>query len=93
MELKPPSKKNNTIKARRSLITGITLGIITISSLVFLGMKIEQSRYEKPLPANEACLQAVEGASKLLAGEQVDVHALVAKCRENVSKYEVVVAK
>lgn len=94
METKLPYTKNTTkIKAQRSLVAGLVIGSLAISSLIFLGMKIEQSRYEQPLPANQACLDAIDASSKVLAGEKIDVAPLVQRCRENVSKYEIVEAQ
>lgn len=80
----------NTIKAKRSLIAGIGIAALAIFSLVGLGMKLQQARYETPLPANQACLTALDLASKALVGEQVDLVSAVKTCRENATKYEVV---
>lgn len=84
-----PLRKNTTKKARRSLVAGISVSALLIFSLVFLGMKIEQSRYEKPLPANQSCLQALDLAGKALQGEAVDLASAVQGCKDNQTKYEV----
>lgn len=84
-----PLKKDTTKKARRSLVAGITVSALVIFSLVFLGMKIEQRNYEKPLPANQSCLLALDIASKALAGEQADLATAIQDCKANQTKYEV----
>lgn len=89
----PQKKSTQTIKSRRSLVTGVAVATFTIGSLLFAGMQIERSRYEKPLPANQACLAALDGISKALQGEAVDTASLIKACRDNATKYEVVVAQ
>lgn len=88
---KDTTKKDPVRKARRSLIAGVAVAAFTIFSLVFLGMKIEQSRQETPLPANQYCLQALDLASKALQGEPVGLSDAIKKCRDNQSEYQVTI--
>lgn len=87
MRTKLPKVKS--IKNKHGLTVAVT--VIAVGSLIWLGVQLERSTYQPPLPANQSCLTAIENTSKLLAGENVDVLKHVQACRETSDKYEVVV--
>ncbi len=86
METQLPIEKNNT---RKSAMAGMIFGAFAILALVFLGMMIERSSYQEPLPANQKCLEAIDLASRAFAGEQVDLHSAIQACKANQDSVEV----
>lgn len=87
MRTKLPQVKS--IKNKHALTMAVT--ILTVGSLIWFGVQLERSRYQPPLPANEACLTAIDHSARLLQGENVDVLTHVEQCRQTSDKYEVVV--
>ena len=58
--LKKPSKTTNKIGS------GILVAFLLAGSLIYLGISIERSRYDKPLPANQYCQKAMEAHTQQL---------------------------
>lgn len=70
METRLPQEKSiQKEKSQRSLVTGIAVGAFVIGALLFAGMQIERARYQKPLPANQSCFQAVKDQKALLQSQ------------------------
>ena len=88
--MKTTTPSINSIKAKRALLTGVITALFAVVGLVGLGMKLEAARQPERLPANKACLQALDDASKALKGEPVDLAKSVKDCRVNVDNYQVV---
>jgi len=76
---------------KNKLLSTVAVTVLAVGSLVYVGVQLERSRYEQPLPANQHCLLAIENSAKLLAGENVDVLAHVEKCRQTSDRVEVLV--
>lgn len=70
-------------KKLNNLYGVVAVVMLTVLGLIFIGMKIEQSRQQTPLPANQACLQALDMASKAFAGEPVDLAGAIQACKAN----------
>lgn len=97
--LKKPNKQTT------KLVTAGLSALLVAGSLIFLGVNLERSRYDKPLPANQYCKQAMTAQSQQLKsvldlqfGVTVpegtptleQVKDLQVKCDENIDVYQVV---
>jgi len=76
---------------KNKLLSTVAVTVLAVGSLVYVGIQIERSTYQKPLPANEHCLLAIDNTSKLLAGENIEVLKHVEQCRQTSDRVEVVV--
>lgn len=84
------------------------VSVLTILGLLYIGMLFQQSRERKPLPANQACSQAIDKLPLQLRASidaqfgipvpngtpsQAEVSQLIKDCKATQTKYEVTVGE
>lgn len=99
MKIKKPSNQT---------ITTALVAVLTVATLIYAGMKIQETRTPERLPANQACLALAEKLPVHLQANinlqfgtplpeetptKDDIEKLKTDCKNNESKYEIVVAK
>lgn len=72
-----PAVDRKSKRRDNRLVGGIIIGVAFFSASVFLGVQIERSHYETPLPANQACLKYADDVTNALIGSQSEIVSAV----------------
>lgn len=99
-----PAVDRKSKRRDNRLVGGIIIGVAFFSASVFLGVQIERSHYETPLPANILCLNVAKETPKFYKAKIDEVFGiptpkdsptrdqlkkLIKDCEDNVQNYSI----